>query len=200
MAASNRVYQFGRFRLDTGERELYREGQPVALTPKLAATLIALVEKHGHIVEKAELMRSVWPETAVEEGNLTQNVHNLRKLLSDRTESGVVIETVPRRGYRLMGEVLEEPIGSPAVAHASGRSESVPPERPLTQFADRANRWVWVAAAIVLALSLGMVVWSERWRLPANALAADFRPPRGVVPLAGLPGGKIDGVILIDGK
>ena len=199
MAASNRVYQFGRFRLDTGERELYREGQPVALTPKLAATLIALVEKHGHIVEKAELMRSVWPETAVEEGNLTQNVHNLRKLLSDRTESGVVIETVPRRGYRLMGEVLEEPIGSPAVAQATGSIEPLASERPSAQFAGRASRWVWVAAAIVVALSLGIVVWSGPWRLPVDAAAADSRAPRGVVPLTSLPGEKIRPALSPDG-
>src|SRR5512145_3203786 len=146
MAVSSRVYRFGPCRLDAGERTLYREGQPVALTPKLAATLIALVERHGHIVEKAELMQLVWPETAVEEGNLTQNVHNLRKLLGDRTESGVVIETVPRRGYRLMGDVVEEPVGGAGVAQARGD-------------AGRGRRWVWVAAAIALALSLGIVVW-----------------------------------------
>ena len=199
MAASNRVYQFGRFRLDTGERALYREGQPVAITPKLAATLIALVEKHGHIVEKAELMQSVWPQTVVEEGNLTQNVHNLRKLFSDRTESGVVIETVPRRGYRLMGDVLEEPIGSSGVAQARGDTVSVPSEPPSAQLAGRASRWVWVAAAIVLALSLGIVVWSEPWRLPADAVAAESHGWRGVVPLTSLPGEKVRPALSPDG-
>jgi DNA-binding winged helix-turn-helix (wHTH) protein len=192
MAASNRVYQFGRFRLDAGERTLYREGQPVALTPKLAATLIALVEKHGHIVDKAELMRSVWPETAVEEGNLTQNVHNLRKLLGDRTESGVVIETVSRRGYRLMGDVLEEQVGDPGVAQPGSETESLLSERPPAPFAGRGSRWVWVAVAVVLALSVGIVIWPRPWRMPiADAVAAESRGWRGVVPLTSLPGEKV---------
>ena len=82
----------------------------VALTPNFGDASRP-VEKHG-LVEKAELMQAVWPETAVEEGNLTQNVYNLRRLLGDRAESGVAIETVPRRGYRLVGEVLQETIGS----------------------------------------------------------------------------------------
>ena len=187
MAASNRVYLFGPFRLDTGERTLYREGQPVALTPKLAATLIALVEKHGHIVEKAELMQSVWPETAVEEGNLTQNIHNLRKLLGDRTECGVVIETVPRRGYRISGDVVEERVGSGA------------PARP-GDVASRGGPWVWVAASIVLALTLGIVVRSGPWRMPlANAVAAETGDWRGVVPVTSLPGEKVRPSLSPDG-
>ena len=188
MAASNRVYLFGRFRLDAGERALSRDGQPVALTPKLVATLIALVEKHGHIVDKAELMQAVWPETVVEEGNLTQNIHNLRKLLWDRTESGVVIETVPRRGYRLMGEVLEEQPGSIGVAHEPADTA-------------RGRRWMWIAGAIVLALSLGIAVRSGPWRIPlADAAAAELRSRRGVVPVTSLPGEKVRPSLSPDGS
>jgi Tol biopolymer transport system component/DNA-binding winged helix-turn-helix (wHTH) protein len=186
MAASNHVYLFGPFRLDTGERTLFREGRPVALTPKLAATLIALVDKHGHIVEKAELMQLVWPETVVEEGNLTQNVHNLRKLLGDRSESGVVIETVPRRGYRLMGDVLQESVDSASV-------------EPARVVADRGRRWVWVAVPIVLALALGIIAWSP-WRTPLdNAVAAESGDWRGVVPVTSLPGEKVRPSLSPDG-
>ena len=186
MAASSRVYRFGPYRLDAGERTLYRDGQPVALTPKLAATLIALVERHGHIVEKAELMQLVWPETAVEEGNLTQNIHNLRKLLGDRTDCGVMIETVPRRGYRLMGDVLEERVGSAVVPARGGAS--------------RGRRLVWVATATVLALSLGIVIWFGPWRMPlADAVAAEPRDWRGVVPVTSLPGEKVRPSLSPDG-
>ena len=87
------------------ERVLSRDGQPVTLTPKVLATLCVLVEHHGHIVDKTDLMEAVWPDTAVEEGNLTQSVYQLRKVLGAQSASGIVLETVPRRGYRLTGDV-----------------------------------------------------------------------------------------------
>jgi len=66
-------YEFGRFRLDTNERILRRDRELVPLTPKVFDILLALVERGGHIVEKDDLMKRVWPDTFVEEGNLTQN-------------------------------------------------------------------------------------------------------------------------------
>jgi DNA-binding winged helix-turn-helix (wHTH) protein/TolB-like protein/Tfp pilus assembly protein PilF len=100
-------YEFGRFRLDAGERVLLRDREPVPLTPKVFDILLALVEHGGHIVEKDDLMKRVWPDTYVEEGNLTQNVSLLRKALGENPGGSQFIETVARRGYRFVATVKE---------------------------------------------------------------------------------------------
>src|SRR6266481_3371094 len=97
-------YEFGQFRIDEGERVLLREGQPVPLAPKVFDTLLALVKDRGHILEKERLMKELWPDTFVEESNLTYNISQLRKTLG---EEGRFIETIPRRGYRFSGPVRE---------------------------------------------------------------------------------------------
>lgn len=101
----SQFYEFGRFRLDTSERVLLRDLAPVSLTPKVFDILLALVERGGHIVEKNDLMKKVWPDTFVEEGNLTQNVSILRKALGENPASPQFIETVARRGYRFVAVV-----------------------------------------------------------------------------------------------
>src|SRR5215813_457898 len=106
---SQRLYEFGPFRLDTVERLLLRNGVRIALTPKVFETLVALVEHRGHLVEKEKLMKLVWPDSFVEEANLTNNISTLRKALGD-SEGGVnYIETVPRIGYRFTAPVRELP-------------------------------------------------------------------------------------------
>jgi len=100
-------YEFGRFRLDAAERVLLRDSEFVPLTPKVFDILLALVERGGRIVEKDELMKRVWPDTFVEEGNLTQNVSVLRKALGESSGGPQFIETIPRRGYRFVGTVRE---------------------------------------------------------------------------------------------
>ena len=102
---SRELYDFGAFRLDTGERALTRNGQVVPLTPKAFDTLVVLVRNSGHVVEKDQLLKEVWPDTFVEEGVLAVNVAAIRKALSDGEEGRSYIETVPRRGYRFIGEV-----------------------------------------------------------------------------------------------
>lgn len=97
-----RCYQFGRFHLYPGERLLLRDGEAVALTPKCFDTLVALVENRGRLVDKGELMKAVWPDSFVEEGNLTQNISLLRKSLGESAEGSSYIETIPRKGYRFV--------------------------------------------------------------------------------------------------
>ena len=103
----NLTYDFGRFRLNTAERILLREGEPVPLTPKVFDILITLVENRGQVVGKDDLMKKVWPTTFVEEGNLTQNVSLLRKALGESAGGAQFIETVPRRGYRFVAQINE---------------------------------------------------------------------------------------------
>jgi len=101
------VYEFGSFRFDSTQHLLLQDQQVIPLAPKAAETLAVLVEKHGQLVEKEELMKAVWPDTFVEEANLTVHVSALRKLFQEQAPSGGYIETVPRRGYRFVAPVLE---------------------------------------------------------------------------------------------
>jgi DNA-binding winged helix-turn-helix (wHTH) protein len=100
-------YEFGPFRLDAGARLLLREGEPVPLTPKAVETLIALVESGGQMVSREELLKRVWPDTYVEENNLSVSVSMLRKALGQTAEGRPYIETLPRRGYRFAAEVRQ---------------------------------------------------------------------------------------------
>ena len=98
------IYRFGPFVLDVADRSLKRDGIPIPLTPKIFELLVALVENPGRLVEKDALLRRVWPDVAVEEGNLTKGVFMLRQVFE--TEGGqTYIETVPKRGYRFTAPV-----------------------------------------------------------------------------------------------
>ena len=102
-----RVYEFGPFSVDPVERVLLRQGELVPLTSKVFDILLLLLEEHGQVVEKQHLMRTIWPDTFVEEGNLTQNISVLRKVLDSGQPGCEYIQTVPRRGYRFVGHVRE---------------------------------------------------------------------------------------------
>jgi len=99
-------YEFGPYRLETNERILLREGQLVPLTPKAFETLLALVESGGHILDKEDLLKKVWPDTFVEEVSLAKKVSILRKVLGEDVDHHY-IETIPRRGYRFVADVRE---------------------------------------------------------------------------------------------
>lgn len=99
------VYGFGPFQLDVGEKLLLRSGRVVPLSPKVFDTLLVLVENSGRILAKEELMQTLWPQTYVEESNLTQNISQLRRALSTEAAETQYIETIPKRGYRFIGEV-----------------------------------------------------------------------------------------------
>lgn len=100
-----RSYEFSSFRIDAAERVLFCDGALVPLAPKAFDILLLLVERSGHLVEKAEIMDAVWPDTFVEEANLTQNVFTLRKVLGKRDTEHLFIETVSKRGYRFIAPV-----------------------------------------------------------------------------------------------
>ena len=101
------LYRFGEFALDPEESVLRRENEVVSLTPKMFEMLHVLIRHHGQIVDKETLFREVWPDSFVEEGNISFNIRQLRKLLDDNAQAPIYIETVPRRGYRFIAEVEE---------------------------------------------------------------------------------------------
>jgi DNA-binding winged helix-turn-helix (wHTH) protein/tetratricopeptide (TPR) repeat protein len=100
-------YEFGPFRVDVENRLLLRGGEPLSLAPKAVDTLLALVQHGGAVLKKDDLMKMVWPDTVIEEGNLTQNIYLLRKTLGAGADGRNYIETIPRRGYRFVGEVRQ---------------------------------------------------------------------------------------------
>ena len=124
------LYAFGPYQLEAEERVLLRDGQPVTLPPKDLETLLALVARAGHIVEKEELLEKVWPGVFIEEGNLSRHIFNLRQVLGDSPDGRKYIETVPRRGYRFVASVRkdgETTASDPATSPASGRSQTARP-------------------------------------------------------------------------
>ena len=137
-----KVLEFGDFRLDPELNVLWRQGQVVALGPKVVRTLAVLYGNLGEVVRREDLIRQVWGETAVEENSLAHNISVLRKILKENP-SGFVIETVPRRGYRL----CSVPVEVPKVIAAA--------EIPLA--AKRGRRWIWSGLALA-GVSLGVVV------------------------------------------
>ncbi len=105
------IYEFDNFRLDTEKRQFLREGVSVPLTPKVFDTLLFLVKRKGAIVEKEELMRSIWPDTIVEENNLNQNISTLRRVLGESPGENRYIVTVPGKGYRFIASTVTLPSG-----------------------------------------------------------------------------------------
>lgn len=94
---SRQLYEFGQFCLDATERVLLRDSQVVPLTPKVFELLLVLVQNRGHVVEKDELMKQVWPDSFVEEANLSVNMTALRRALGEGPNDHQYVETVPRR-------------------------------------------------------------------------------------------------------
>jgi len=171
------LYEFGPFRLEPNERKLLRGSEIVDLTPKAFDTLVLLVRNSGHLLEKEELIRMLWPDTFVEEGSLSNNIFLLRKALG---EDPPYIETVPKRGYRFVGAVRQLPGASPPRPDKPGserefanevstdRRASDHPLAAIPSNARRPRRALAAAAAVALAIlaSVGVL----RWRGPAHAL------------------------------
>lgn len=105
--ASSKIYEFCGFRIEPAQRRLLYQGQPVPLKPKVLDLLLFLVERHGELIIKDELMKEIWPDTIVEENNISVSIAMLRKTLGEDRENPRFIETVPRRGYRFVADVIE---------------------------------------------------------------------------------------------
>ena len=108
MPAASSAHEFGSYRLDSAERLLLRGGEHVSLTPKAFDLLVYLVEHAGRLVTKQELMNALWPDTFVEDSNLTFTVSALRKALGDNQDGAQYIQTVPTRGYRFVAPVTHD--------------------------------------------------------------------------------------------
>lgn len=111
LRADRHTYEFGGFKLEAAERRLLRDGDSVPLTAKMFDLLLLLVQNVGHLIEKEEIMREIWPGSFVEDNNLTVTMSALRKVLGELPGGGSYIETIPKRGYRFTADVRGFPQG-----------------------------------------------------------------------------------------
>ena len=116
-------YEFGSYRVNVNECKLWRGGEEIKLRPKLFSLLQVFLEHQGQMLEKDELIRSLWPDSIVEDSNLTVNINALRSVLND----GTYIETVSKRGYRFVPEVRVVTRGSWRVESATNAADLIEP-------------------------------------------------------------------------
>jgi len=187
---SGPIYQFEEFTVDAGERVIQRGGEPRTLTPKAFDVLLALVERHGSLVGKEELLNLVWPDTFVEETNLTYTISLLRKALADSAENSKFIETVPKRGYRFIATVIiKSPIPPPAPAVRPATAEPALERASATGTA--LSLRVIAALTLVICAYLGV-----RFGFPAPARTIEAR---NIVPFTSFPGGEYEPAFSPDG-
>jgi len=185
------VYEFGPFQMDPDKQILLRGNDPVAVTPKAFETLLVLVRRSRDVVTKEELLKEVWPNSFVEESNLSQNIFLLRKALGDTADNRQYIVTLPGRGYRFAATVrtvTEQ--GEALVAQARTRTQIVIEENeavtdqalnalPIPQKRGAGRKLPVSVAVVVVLLALGAFLLI-RGRRPANLgeknsiLVADF--------------------------
>jgi DNA-binding winged helix-turn-helix (wHTH) protein/tetratricopeptide (TPR) repeat protein len=185
------VYEFGPFRMDPDKQVLLRDGQLIAVTPKAFETLLVLVRREREVVSKGELLKQVWPDSFVEESNLSQNIFMLRKALGDSAENRQYIVTLPGRGYRFAASVrtvTEQ--AETLVAQARTRTQIVIEENeagtdhvlktlPIQQKPGARGKFLLSMACVAVLLALGALLLL-RSRVPANLsekdsiLVADF--------------------------
>jgi Tol biopolymer transport system component/DNA-binding winged helix-turn-helix (wHTH) protein len=211
----NHFYEFGPFRLDLTNRLLLRDGEVVPLKKKAFETLLVLVENSGQVLEKETLMRRLWPDTYVEESNLTHYIYALRRVLGDEKENPRYIVTLPGRGYRFSTQVKEhrdpDPpnlVDEPLVPlliekHSFARviiteEKEDPPVAVAAQFAARTipqlapasatSARAWKRWGVLAALALGLVAAGFYWWRDRTSQATPGPVTAKIVPFTGLSG------------
>ncbi|MGH9937859.1 MAG: winged helix-turn-helix domain-containing protein, partial [Blastocatellia bacterium] len=178
-------YEFGPFRLDQAERRLLREGESVPLSPKVFDLLLVLVRRHGEIIEKEELLSAVWPDTIVEENNLSVNISALRKALGERPNEHTYIETLPRRGYRFVAPVREITDQDRAMTDQS-QAPDIRPSVSIKPSLRLLRPGVLLASLAVATLLIAGVAYA--WRKMADGGASEAASPARVIPFSSFQG------------
>jgi serine/threonine-protein kinase len=181
-----RIYQFGQFRLDERTRLLRRDGDTLSITPKIFDTLLFLVSNAGRTVSREELILAVWPDTFVEEGNLNYNMSQLRKVLGEHSSGAPYVQTIPKVGYRFIGEVThqgDDQIQESAATQAPSADREAEPERSQVDHSSvkPTRLWVMSAAIVILTVTAAGTSW-KLWRTtrqvprPLIRLSVDLGP------------------------
>lgn len=174
-------YAFGEFRVDVRLRTVYRrdDGSLLSLTPRVVDALLLFIAHPGEVLDKDRLMATLWPGLVVEENNLSQTVSTLRRALGDDGQPSRYIQTVPRRGFRLVAEVrsVDDPAASAAMTETLRQvsSNSASGNQPAAHAADapfperqRWVRWSWLVGGLVAAAAF-LAIWQFTVRDPAPA-------------------------------
>lgn len=151
------LYRFGDFTLNVEDHSLTRGEENIPLTPKMFDLLLVLVQNPRKVLTKEFLLESVWPNSFVEEGNITFNIRQLRKVLDDNHQSPQFIETVTRRGYRFLAPVEAVAIEAPDAAEA--RAEESRERPPANRI-----RLVLAGAAVLVIAAVAVGAWFLRAR------------------------------------
>jgi DNA-binding winged helix-turn-helix (wHTH) protein/TolB-like protein len=178
-----RLYKFGEFELDPAQRLLLREGRIVQLTPKAVDLLLALVASGGRVVSKEDLLQRVWPDSFVEEANLSHNIYKLREALGDNADGEQYIETLPRRGYRFVTTVQEVGDDGDVIIEEHSRSHIVVQESVVPSAIDNAPqalpvnrkpapRTLWMVVTVVIIASAAVTWWTFSRRNPTTTSAS----------------------------
>ncbi len=146
------LYEFGPFRVDAEKETLLRAGEPVAITPKTFQILLVLVRHSQEIVTKDDLLKAVWPDTFVEEANLSRTIFMLRKALGESSQDHKYILTVPGRGYRLAENV--QLVADQEFSIIAAKHQTVE-----VQVTEKRSRKLAIAVAAVLVLAGVAVTW-----------------------------------------
>src|SRR2546429_9973017 len=165
MRPEERLYQFGPFRLDPAERLLLHEGQAVPLSPKAFDLLVLLTENSGHLLEKDDLMKKIWPETVVEEVNLAHNISIIRRALASRGDVHEYVETGPKRGYRFVAPVQNlaaKNSGQAATEIASREGKEAKTVASMTRWPVALAGAVLAATAVTVLVRLDPGEWRAR--------------------------------------
>jgi TolB-like protein/DNA-binding winged helix-turn-helix (wHTH) protein/Tfp pilus assembly protein PilF len=182
------LYAFVDFRLDAKNRVLRLGERPVALTPKAFEVLLLLIQHNGQVVSKDELMRTIWPDSFVEESNLTQTVFMLRKALGETPEQRYIL-TIQGRGYRFAAEVKEV---SGSVGLAPETSSPPPPRTEVSQPKPTDHHWgkkMWlVTGAVLLVLAAASTAYFRWSNSRIQAQKARVRVMLAVLPFQNLTG------------
>lgn len=154
-----RRYSFGQFRIDTASRILFAHDQRIAIPPKSAELLLALLETSGELAGKEKLIQLIWPDTFVGDTNLAKHIFLLRKTLGGDEHGRPFIETVPKRGYRFAGHVRREPLDDlPVMEYEEHAREQIVIEES-GHFSSSRLPWLAMATALlVLCASIGLFV------------------------------------------
>ena len=150
-------YEFGPFRLDPQKELLLREDETIPVAPKAFQILLVLIRQNQQVVTKDDLMKTVWPDTFVEEANLSRNIFLLRKALGESPQDHQYIVTVPGRGYRFAEHVQlvpDQELNLVAASHTKVQVE--------VKETRKWALWVAVGTAASLALAAGAVWWLHR--------------------------------------
>ncbi len=185
--AAKHLYEFGPFRIDPSEGLLLRDDQPIPLAPKAFEALLLLVESSGHLIEKEVLMQKLWPDSFVEEANVSKYIFTLRQALSDGEDGQKYIETVPKRGYRFVAPVQK--LAAESVEQAPAEMPSREGEEAKT--VTSTTRWrIALVAAVLAATAVVLLVWLDPGERRARLFGGPARPVRtiAVLPLQNLSG------------